>query len=117
MNRPFKIFAAVAVATVTLASCTADKNAPGVEYMPDMYRSPALEAYVDYGNNKVMDWTQDRKDAAGVVPVLSRKAPVGTIPYQENADMVRFVMPYALNNTPEDYGRSALEIHSPLLAN
>lgn len=116
MNRPFKIFAAIAVATATLASCTADKNAPGVEYMPDMYRSPALEAYVDYGNNKVMDWTQDRKDAAGIVPVLSRKAPVGTIPYQENADMVRFVMPYALNNTPEDYERSALEVHSPIAA-
>lgn len=37
----------VAVASSTLTSCE-DPNSPGVEYMPDMYRSPAIETYVDY---------------------------------------------------------------------
>ncbi len=33
--------------SMVLSSC-GDSNSPGVEYMPDMYRSPAIEAYVDY---------------------------------------------------------------------
>jgi hypothetical protein len=36
---------------VLLASCGGDPNSPGVEYMPDMYRSPAMEAYVDFGQD------------------------------------------------------------------
>ena len=32
-----------------LPSCQSDPNSPGTEYMPDMYRSPAIETYVDYG--------------------------------------------------------------------
>lgn len=108
------IFGAVALVAAALTSCKTDPNAPGVEYMPDMYRSPAPEAYVDYGNSKVMDLSQVKKDEMGVVPVLSRRPPVGTIPYQSNPSMVAFVMPYALNNTTEDYERSAVEVHSPL---
>ena len=38
----------IAVA-VFMTACTTDPNSPGLEYMPDMYRSPAVEAYVDYG--------------------------------------------------------------------
>jgi mono/diheme cytochrome c family protein len=82
--------------------------------MPDMYRSPALEAYVDYGNTKVMDYTQPMKEKLGVVPVLSKIPPQGTIPFQNDPYLRNFVMPYALNNTPEDYERAATEIHSPL---
>jgi hypothetical protein len=36
-----------------MASCGGDPNSPGVEYMPDMYRSPAMEAYVDYRSGSV----------------------------------------------------------------
>ena len=36
-------------AAILLTACVTDPNSPGVEYMPDMYRSPAVEAYVDYG--------------------------------------------------------------------
>ena len=32
-----------------LPSCESDPDSPGKEFMPDMYRSPAIEAYVDYG--------------------------------------------------------------------
>ena len=34
----------LAIATVSLtvvASCTTDPQSPGIEYMPDMYRTPA----------------------------------------------------------------------------
>ncbi|MCF8461657.1 MAG: cytochrome c, partial [Flavobacteriales bacterium] len=30
---------------VLMSSCTTDPNSPGVEYMPDMYRSPSYETY------------------------------------------------------------------------
>lgn len=114
MNRIAKFSTAI-IALATLHSCTVDPNAAGVEYMPDMYRSPALEAYVDYGTNKTMDWTQQQKEAAGLKPVLVRTPPQGTIPFVKS-DMRAFVMPYPLNNTPEDYERAATEIKSPLLS-
>ena len=41
----------VIVAFAMVTSCTTDPNSPGVEYMTDMYRSPAIEAYVDYGED------------------------------------------------------------------
>jgi mono/diheme cytochrome c family protein len=114
MNRRPYIFGIVCASALALTSCKEDPNSPGVEYMPDMYRSPALEAYVDYGNNKTMDWTQSMKEEAGLKPVLSRLPVPGTIPHVK-ADMAAFVMPYPLNNTPEDYERSATEVRSPLL--
>lgn len=42
-----KITFAAVFGSMLLASC-ADPNSPGIEFMPDMYRSPAIEAYVDY---------------------------------------------------------------------
>lgn len=106
----------MAAVTMFMAACTSDPNAPGVEYMPDMYRSPAPEAYVDYGSNKHVDWTQAQKDAAGVKPALVREPVAGTIPYTGSMANAIFVMPYALQNTPEDYERAALEVKSPILA-
>lgn len=87
-----------ALAGITLASCTKDPNSPGYEYMPDMYRSGAVEAYVDY-------WHPDSLSA--MVP------PDGTIPYSEDPSKAVYNMPYALKNTPADYEKSAL-LKSPL---
>lgn len=116
MKRPIYTFGGILATTMLFVACTSDPNAPGVEYMPDMYRSPAPEAYVDYGSNKHVDWTQEQKDAAGVKPVLVRKPVPGTIPYMGSAEKAMFVMPYALKNTPEDYELSATQIKSPILA-
>lgn len=116
MNRTKYIFSSLVVGSALFTACTTDPNAPGVEYMPDMYRSPAVEAYVDYGSNKHVDWTQEQKQEAGVVSVLSRKPVEGTIPYTGSQERAMFVMPYALNNTPEDYERAALEVKSPIFA-
>jgi len=103
------------IAVMALSSCKEDPNSPGVEYMPDMYRSPALEAYIDYGDNKHMDWTQNRKDDAGIIPVHSRLPVAGTIPFS-TPEMAIYMMPYALNNTPEDYERAATDVHSPMMS-
>jgi mono/diheme cytochrome c family protein len=127
MNRPLIKITGVLSLVLALASCRVDPNSAGYEYMPDMYRSPALEAYVDYGSNKHMDWTLAQKSQAGVTMKLSRKPAPGTVPFME-ADMKRaekltsagasFMMfPYTLKNTPEDYERSAAEVKSPLLSN
>lgn len=51
MNQRLSIPAAGLVAIAALTGCTSDPNSPGLEYMPDMYRSPAVEAYVDYGQD------------------------------------------------------------------
>ncbi|MFN9798971.1 MAG: hypothetical protein ACK54P_03035, partial [Bacteroidota bacterium] len=115
MSRTLYTIATILAVAVGLSACKTDPNSPGVEYMPDMYRSPALEAYVDYGTNDYMDFTQSMKDKAGFVPVQSRKPAPGTIPYV-GAEMAPFVMPYPLKNTPDDYERAATEIKSPLLS-
>lgn len=93
MNRHKKLLiVAMAVGVTGLTSCTKDPNSPGYEYMPDMYRSRSVEAYVDYSN---MD-------------VQSARVPAnGTIPFSEDAAKAIFNFPYALPNTPEGYEMSA----------
>lgn len=108
------LFVAGLAGTLVFSSCTESEQAPGLEYMPDMYRSPALEAYIDYGSNKHMDLTQEEKEELGVQPVLSRLPVDGSVPFM-GGEMAIFAMPYPLNNTVEDYERAATEIKSPLL--
>lgn len=87
-----------ALAGITLASCYKDPNSPGYEYMPDMYRSGAVEAYVDYHHPDSL---------SAMVP------PDGTVPYSEDPSKAVFMMPYGLKNTPGDYDKSAM-LKSPL---
>ena len=70
MNRSFKTIKLMALSGLILGglftSCQADPNSPGMEYMPDMYRSPSIEAYVDYGLVKerlVDSLIKDRKSS------------------------------------------------------
>jgi mono/diheme cytochrome c family protein len=81
---------AVSASVVVLASCTKDPNSPGYEYMPDMYRSGAVEAYVDY-----------EKDS-----ISARLPAVGTIPYHADSFLAAVNMPYTLRAL-EDYDLSA----------
>lgn len=86
--KAFKFLTVAAfVSAGTLVSCVADKNSPGLEYMPDMYRSPAVEAYVDYGEVEGM---YDEEAQEMVKEKFSYLPPVGTIPY--NAD--NYMTPY-----------------------
>lgn len=58
-----------------LVSCSSDPDSPGTEYMPDMYRSPAIETYVDYGEIR-------GKENKSYKSILSaRQTPKYTVPY------------------------------------
>lgn len=69
-----------------------DKNSPGIEFMPDMYRSPSLEYYQTH----TVDG--DTIDNA-MLPVA------GTV--------ARGYLPYAYPNTNEGYEQAGLNLHNP----
>lgn len=96
MNKFVKI-SAVILSTSMLVSCMKDPNSPGYEYMPDMYRSGAVEAYVDYNQ-------PDRYS-----PMLP---PAHTIPF--NDKKAWFMFPYEIPNTPEGYEMAGEKIKSPI---
>ena len=93
----------IAFTALIFSSCVNDENSPGYEYMPDMYRSPAVEAYVDYGEIRdtlrpdLMQTISARTPAAGTVPMT---------------DEAMNDMPYTIPNTVEGYetGWSVIEI-------
>jgi mono/diheme cytochrome c family protein len=65
-QRLTSIFSVLMIALV-LSACSTD--GPGFEYMPDMYRSPAIDVYVDndeFGNTEVKSV---REPVAGTIPV------------------------------------------------
>lgn len=89
---------ATLLAVITLGSCVRDKQSPGYEYMPDMYRSPAIEAYVDYG--EIRDTLRPELNLT-----KSARQPVeGTVPM---SDMAMNDMPFTTPDTPEGYEQSA----------
>lgn len=89
------------VVAISVTSCSKhDENSPGVEFMPDMYRSPSLESNL-YTLVKNEDGTYDT--------VISNREPVaGTV--------ARGYMPYSIPNTPEGY-EAAAQLKSPLKVN
>lgn len=94
------VFGCVAIAFTSCEKHNA--NSPGVEFMPDMYRSPSLEsnmAYVSIENGKeTLDTLQ-----ANRMPVS------GTV--------ARGYMPYAYPNTPEGYEAAGANLRNPLQSN
>ncbi len=101
-------------AAILMTACVTDPNSPGVEYMPDMYRSPAVEAYVDYGQEAYVVG-EDVARAQRSTP-SSRKPAAGTIPFR-GEDQLAFALPYPYAQTPEDYERAGAELISPLVTN
>ena len=55
--------------TIAFTSCeNKDKNSPGVEFMPDMYRSPSLESNMAYVDMNTGDTLQaNRMPVAGTI--------------------------------------------------
>src|SRR5690554_8033930 len=92
------------LAVITLGSCVRDKQSPGYEYMPDMYRSPAIEAYVDYG--EIRDTLHPELNQT-----ISTRMPVeGTVPL---TDIAMNDMPYNIPNTTEGYELAGEILKSP----
>jgi mono/diheme cytochrome c family protein len=96
-NKKVNLAVTGALALMLLSGLTScgkkDPNSPGVEFMPDMYRSPSLEYY----STHVLDG--DTVDNAKL-PVI------GTV--------ARGYMPYAYENTPEGYEAAGLYLKNPL---
>lgn len=88
-----------ALVGVALASCSKDSNSPGYEYMPDMYRSGAVEAYVDYHNPDSLS---------------AKLPPAGTIPFSVDPSKAIFNMPYPYKNTPDDYEKAGMFLKNPI---
>lgn len=72
-----------------------DENSPGVEFMPDMYRSPSLEYYQTH----MVD---------GQVEMNAKQPVKGTV--------ARGYMPYAYENTAEGYAAATANLKNPLTA-
>lgn len=107
------LFAAIGpLALAVLTGCKGDPNSPGIEYMPDMYRSPAVEAYVDYGQDPY--YFADSVVLAERNTQSARLPAEGTIPFAADEAKAAFNFPYPYANTPEDYERAGLEVHSPI---
>jgi len=87
MKRVILNIGLVAGTAIVLSACTKDKDSPGVEYMPDMYRSPAIEAYVDYGEFREETHPELKKMLSAKVP------PKYTIPFHSDKDKAAWNMP------------------------
>lgn len=96
---------ASAAFVVTISSCVRDQQSPGYEYMPDMYRSPAIEAYVDYG------LIRDTMRSEFVNQMSARLPAEGTVPVSDN---IINDMPYPFPNTFEGYEAAGELLKSPL---
>jgi len=87
------------VSVVSFTSCR-EKNGLPVEYMPDMYRSPSMETYVDYGELRGKQGNDSIKNT------MEARIPVkGTIP--------RGFMPYPYANTIDGYNAAGKYLKSP----
>lgn len=90
------LFSKVAVVMMGfyMVSCGSQSQSPGVEYMPDMYRSPALEPYS--GNSNYADSMEARKPAEGSI--------------------ARGYLPYGIPNSTEGYEMAGSLLKNPLSA-
>lgn len=90
----------VAAVVASISSCK-EEGGLAYEYMPDMYRSPSVETYVDYG--ELRGQQGDEK----LINTSNARRPVeGTI--------ARGYMPYAYKNTPEDYELAGQNLKNPI---
>ena len=88
----FKAIASLTLsaAALVLTSCSSDVDSSGLEYMPDMYRSAAIEPYVDYGQVKERINPELTMKRSALVPAF------GTIPFHgTDSAEVSLYLPFA----------------------
>lgn len=106
------LFTAAMGGMAILMGCTSNPDSPGLEYMPDMYRSPAIEAYVDYGQDPY--YFGDSLAKAQRATPSARLPAAGSIAFAENEANAAYNFPYPYPNTAEGYEQAGLELHSPI---
>jgi mono/diheme cytochrome c family protein len=92
---------------IFIVSCVKHPDSPGYEYMPDMYRSQAIEAYVDYGLVADVEHEELKTTISARIPVE------GTIPYTENKDMASINMPFNYGVGEDERIRAGIEVQIP----
>ena len=90
-----------------IVSCVKHPDSPGYEYVPDMYRSPAIEAYVDYGLVGDVQYEELKSTMSARVPAE------GTIPYNEDREMAEINMPFEYGEGEEERIRASKEVKIP----
>lgn len=110
-NHISKLIGTFIIVMIVFTSCK-DANSPGYEYMPDMYRSPAIEAYVDYGQDPY--YFGDSLASAQREVQQARKPVAGTIAFNGDASKAAFNFPYDYPNTIEGYEAAGAELKSPI---
>ncbi len=95
--RSFPLLALV----LTVSSCHQNENSPGVEFMPDMYRSPAIEAYMDYHFPDSL---------------MAMHPPEGTVPFNPEymGSAYNPNLPYPYPNTTDGYEKAGKELRNPI---
>ncbi len=92
MNKILKTIGKVSlivIAGFVIGSCTSNPDSSGLEYMPDMYRSPAIEPYVDYGEVRGRYNIDFATNQSALTP------PSNTIPfYGIDKENVMMMLPY-----------------------
>ena len=98
----------IAVLFISVAvSCIKHQDSPGFEYVDDMFRSQAIEAYIDYG--LVGDKTNDSLKNS-----LSARKPVkGTIAYNQNKNVSQTNMPFNYGSSEEERIKAGEEVFLP----
>jgi len=94
MKRPLnfvRYFTIVAITLFVMASCVSNPDSSGLEYMPDMYRSPSIESYVDYGEVRGRENMKLKLRVSAMVP------PKNTVPYYGKGDslLVKLMLPHS----------------------
>src|ERR1019366_8667019 len=93
IKRVLNVSAALCFFILVLDTCgKKDPNSPGIEYMPDMYRSPSVEVY--NANPLYLDSIGSRKPVAGTIP--------------------RGFMPFAYANDTAGYTAAGRELKNPV---
>ena len=81
-------FSIIVFTILLFGACTSDPDSSGYEYMPDMYRSPSIETYVDYGEIR----GRENKDLKSKLSALT--PPRNTIPFcGTDSTEVRLMLP------------------------
>jgi mono/diheme cytochrome c family protein len=79
----------LAATLLAVGSCASDPDSSGLEYMPDMYRSPAIEPNVDYGEIRGREHKEFKTILSSMTP------PNNTVPYYgTDSTEVKFMLPY-----------------------
>lgn len=113
MKLTLKYIAVILIGGITLSSCSKHPDSPGYEYMPDMYRSQAIEAYVDYG--MVGDEERDETSSRLKNTQSARTPAEGSISFNSNRAQAEMMMPFKYGKDDLDSASANFKIPSSFL--